>query len=154
MGKQSAGILMYRRFNDLLEVLLVHPGGPFYINKDLGAWSIPKGEFTDEEKPKDAAIREFKEELGISPEGNMLELTPAIQKGGKKVYAWALEGTLDTQNITCNTFSMEWPPKSGIMKQFPEIDKAEWFPVRTAIAKINRAQIAFIDELILILKDL
>lgn len=147
MGKQSAGILMYRLRNDRLEILLVHPGGPFWAKKDLGAWSIPKGEFENEDAAN-AAKREFREETGVSIEGDMMPLTPQKQKGGKVVHAWAVEGDLDPNNIRSNMFELEWPPKSGKTRLFPEIDKAEWFPVHTAIKKINKGQVGLIDELI------
>jgi predicted NUDIX family NTP pyrophosphohydrolase len=148
--KISAGILMYRFKNRQLEVLLVHPGGPFFKSKDAGAWSVPKGEISGEENPMVTAIREFKEELGTDIHGDMRELTPVIQKGGKTVFAWAAEGDLDTEKIVCNTFLLEWPPKSGRMQEFPEIDKAEWFTLPVAKSKINAAQVAFIDELVTI----
>jgi len=147
MSKQSSGILLYRRKNDRLEFLLVHPGGPFWKKKDAGAWSIPKGEFDDEDALQ-AAKREFKEEIGLPIEGQVVALEPQKQKGGKLVYAWALEGDLDPRNIKSNTFEMEWPPKSGKKQQFPEIDRAEWFPAPTALQKINQGQAAFIQELI------
>ena len=147
MSKQSSGILLYRRKNERLEFLLVHPGGPFWKKKDAGAWSIPKGEFEDEDALQ-AAKREFEEEIGMPIEGQMVALEPQKQKGGKLVHAWALEGDLDPQNIKSNTFEMEWPPKSGKKQQFPEIDRAEWFPAPTALQKINQAQAAFIRELI------
>lgn len=152
MKKFSAGILMYRFNNKSIEVLLVHPGGPFYQNKDLGVWSIPKGEFIEGEEARDAAIREFREELGFSLHGDMAELSPVIQKNGKKVFAWAIEGNLDPGKIVCNTFPLEWPPRSGQIKEFPEIDKGEWFPLNEARIKIIEAQAAFIDELVEILK--
>lgn len=138
---------MYRRKNDQLEFLLVHPGGPFWKKKDAGAWSIPKGEFEDEDALQ-AAKREFEEEIGMPIEGQMVVLEPRKQKGGKLVHAWALEGDLDPQSIKSNTFELEWPPKSGKKQQFPEIDRAEWFPASTALQKINQGQAAFIQELI------
>ena len=138
---------MYRRRNDRLEFLLVHPGGPFWKKKDAGAWSIPKGEFEDEDALQ-AAKREFEEEIGIPIDGELFPLTPQKQKGGKVVHAWALEGELDPQNIKSNTFELEWPPKSGKKQQFPEIDRAEWFLAPTALQKINQGQAAFIQELI------
>jgi predicted NUDIX family NTP pyrophosphohydrolase len=147
MAKQSAGILLYRRKRDQLEVLLVHPGGPFWAKKDQGAWSIPKGEYEDEDALA-AAKREFEEETGIPIEGEILALSPQKQKGGKLVDAWAVEGDLDAERVRSNTFEMEWPPKSGKKQQFPEIDKAGWFPVATALEKINPGQAAFIHELI------
>jgi len=126
----------------------VHPGGPYFAKKDLGAWSIPKGEFTDEETPLNAAIREFKEELGRDVSGTFIELGTTKQKSGKIVHAWAVSFNLDTANIVSNTFSLEWPPKSGKMKEFPEVDKAEWFPVSVAREKLNEGQVKFIDELV------
>lgn len=148
MGKKSSGILLYRLTNSILEVFLVHPGGPFWARKDLHSWSIPKGEFTDEEDPLSAALREFEEETGIPLNGNFKGLTPVIQKGGKKVYCFSCEGNLDQDKIRSNTFEMEWPPKSDKKQFFPEIDRGEWFDVATGKLKIIEAQAAFIDELI------
>jgi len=150
--RQSAGILLYRFIDELLEVFLVHPGGPFWANKDEGAWSIPKGEFEQDEQPLDAAIREFKEETGSALYGDFLMLTPVIQKAGKQVYAWAIEGNINAQAIQCNTFKMQWPPKSGKWQTFPEVDKADWFSIEEAKQKINPAQVSFIDELLAHLK--
>jgi predicted NUDIX family NTP pyrophosphohydrolase len=147
MSKQSSGILLYRRSQNHLEVLLVHPGGPFWAKKDLGAWSIPKGEF-EEEDALAAARREFTEETGFPIVGEMLALSPQRQKAGKIVYAWAVEGNLNPQQVRSNTFEMEWPPKSGRKQRFPEIDKAGWFPVEVALKKINPGQTAFIQELV------
>lgn len=146
MTKKSAGILLYRFVDGNFEVLLVHPGGPYWAKKDLGAWSIPKGEFEDED-PIDAAKREFSEEIGISIAGDLLSLTPQKQKGGKIVYAWAIEGDLDTSKVRSNTFEMEWPPKSGRKQQFPEIDKAEWFPSQVAYRKMHKGQNELVKEL-------
>ena len=143
--KQSAGILVFR-FREDLQVFLVHPGGPFFKNKDLGAWTIPKGEFTEDEEPLDAARREFFEETGHTLSGDFIKLSPVKQKGGKVVLAWALEKDIDENDITSNTFQIEWPPKSGKMKSFPEVDKAAWFSTNEAKEKINPAQVAFIDE--------
>lgn len=148
MSRKSAGILLYKTSSKKLEVFLVHPGGPFWKNKDEGAWSIPKGEFSDEEKPLDAAIREMKEETDVLLKGDFIELTPVKQKSGKMVHAFAKEYDLDPSQIKSNEFEMEWPPKSGKKKSFPEIDKAEWFDVNTAKRKIIAAQSAFIDELL------
>lgn len=145
--KKSAGILLYRIRSQALEVFLVHPGGPFWKNKETAAWSIPKGEFTEEELPLDAAIREIKEETGIECEGNFIELTPVKLKSGKQVFAWALEKEIDPAQITSNTFEMEWPPRSGQYKPFPEVDKADWFTMNEAKQKINQGQAGFIDEL-------
>lgn len=147
MPQKSAGILLYRIKNKNLEVLLVHPGGPFWKNKDEGAWSIPKGEFDGDEKPLDAAIREMNEETGVTLSGDFIELTPVKQKSGKLVYAFAKEYDLDPSQIKSNEFEMEWPPKSGKKKMFPEIDKAEWFDIKTAKEKITPAQTDLVDEL-------
>ncbi|TMI97128.1 MAG: NUDIX domain-containing protein [Bacteroidetes bacterium] len=153
MSKKSAGILLYRIKNKMLEVLLVHPGGPFWIKKDAGAWTIPKGELNVDEEPFDAAIREMKEETGIILKGNFIELTPVKQKGGKLVYAWAKEQDVDLSDIKSNEFEMEWPPKSGKKKIFPEIDKADWFDLKTAKEKMNAGQVPLIQELIIKLKS-
>lgn len=146
MSKKSAGILLYRFINKQLEVLLVHPGGPFWKNKETGAWSIPKGEFEDEE-PLAAAIREMKEETGIRLKGDFIELTPVKQKSGKLVYAFAKEYNIDPAQIKSNEFEMEWPPGSGKKKKFPEIDKAGWFEKKTAMEKIIVAQSSLVEEL-------
>ena len=147
MAKQSAGILLYRIVDGQLQVFLVHPGGPFFKNKDDSSWSIPKGEFTDDENPLDAAKREFLEETGQIINGNFIELTPIQQKGGKTVHAWAVEGDIDHETIVSNTFEVEWPPRSGKKQSFPEIDRAAWFDLETAKVKINAAQAGLIDEL-------
>ena len=147
MPKQSAGILLYRKINNQLEVFLVHPGGPFFKNKDDAAWSIPKGEFLDEEDALIAAKREFLEETGQSVDGNFIKLKPVKLKSGKTVYAWAVEGDIDHEVIISNVFEMEWPPKSGKMASFAEVDRAAWFEPAVAKVKINSAQIALIDEL-------
>src|SRR6266481_5537086 len=146
MPKISAGLLLYRIHNGALEFLLVHPGGPFWKNKDAGAWTIPKGEIADNEEPLTAAMREFEEELGIKPSGPFTELTPIKQKGGKMVHAWAVAGDCDPPQIKSNTFSMEWPPKSGKQAEFPEVDRAEFFKLEDAKAKINPAQISLLEE--------
>jgi predicted NUDIX family NTP pyrophosphohydrolase len=147
MSKKSAGILMYRFNKNQIEFLLVHPGGPFWEKKDLGAWSIPKGEF-DTEDALETAKREFFEETGALIEGKLTPLTPQRQKSGKIVHVWAVEGNLDASSIKSNLFEIEWPPKSGRKQLFPEVDKAEWFSFPTAIQKISQGQIAFISELI------
>ena len=147
--KKSAGILLYRLLKNKPEFFLVHPGGPFWTNKDAGAWTIPKGEYDINEEPLAAAIREFSEETGHIITGNFISLTPIIQKAGKQVDAWALEGDIDTTNIRSNSFNIEWPPKSGNWKSYPEIDRAEWFDLKTAKEKINPAQVAFLEELII-----
>ena len=148
MAKKSAGILLYRFKGGILEVFLVHPGGPFWAKKDLGAWSIPKGEIAENEDPLDTAKREFREELGVGFSGDLIPLTPIKQRGGKIVYAWASEGDMDPDKIKSNTFEMEWPPKSGRKREFPEIDRGEWFNISDAKRKINPAQSALIDELV------
>lgn len=147
MQKTSAGILMYRINNNAPEVLLVHPGGPFFRKKDAGAWSIPKGEIHEGEDPLAAGRREFEEETGCRPEGSFLPLSPIKQKNGKIVLSWAVEGDCDAESIKSNTFSMEWPPKSGRMKEFPEVDRAAWLTIEEARRKINPAQAALLDEL-------
>jgi predicted NUDIX family NTP pyrophosphohydrolase len=145
--KTSAGILLFRNADKKISFFLVHPGGPFWKNKDLGAWSIPKGEFNVEEDALQAAIREFEEETGIRCEGNFLALTPLKQKSGKLIYAWALEKDIDPRKIKSNSFEMEWPPRSGLKKTFPEIDRGEWFNAAEAKLKINNSQAQLIDEL-------
>lgn len=147
MPKQSAGILLYRKASHGLQVFLVHPGGPFFKNKDEGSWSVPKGEYLPDEDPLLAAKREFKEETGHEIAGNFIALSPIKQKGGKTVLAWAVEGSIDQENIKSNTFEIEWPPRSGKKQTFDEIDSAEWFDIATAKIKINPAQAALIDEL-------
>ena len=144
--KQSAGLLLFRR-NRELEVMLIHPGGPFWKNKDTGAWSIPKGEFAEDEDALKAAIRELKEETGFEITGEYIPLQPIRQKGGKLVHAWAVEKDMDPTKIKSNLFEIEWPPRSGKMKQFPEVDKAAWFKLKDAREKINQAQISFLDQL-------
>lgn len=135
-----------------LEVLLVHPGGPFWSKKDLGAWSIPKGEVEEDEGLLEGAIREVREETGILVEGNFLALTPVRQKAGKIIHAWAVNAEVDTGNITSNSFELEWPPRSGTRKTFPEIDKASWFGIGEALKKINPGQSPLLHELMSILK--
>jgi predicted NUDIX family NTP pyrophosphohydrolase len=147
MAKKSAGILLWRRERGGLRVLLVHPGGPFWKNKDAGAWSIPKGEYDDTEDALAAARREFAEELGELPRGEVRLLGDIRQKAGKVVTGFALEGGFDAANFRCNTFEMEWPPKSGTRASFPEVDRAEWFALAEAREKINPAQRGLIDRL-------
>jgi predicted NUDIX family NTP pyrophosphohydrolase len=150
--KQSAGILLYRQKNNHSEVFLVHPGGPFWARKDLHSWSIPKGEFNEDEFPLDAAKREFEEETGFPLTGQTTELTPIKQKGGKLVICFACEGDIEPKSIHSNTFEMEWPPKSGKKQSFPEIDKGEWFDLTEARIKINESQVPLIAVLEDILK--
>ncbi len=150
--KQSAGILLYK-IDDEIQFFLVHPGGPLWKNKDEGAWTIPKGEFTNKEDALTAAIREFEEETGKVLQGNFIELKPIKQKGGKIVFAWAVESFINADEIVSNTFEIEWPPRSGRRQSFVEIDKAGWFKKEDAIRKINPSQISFFDELIFILSN-
>ena len=147
MPKRSAGLLLFRRRNHELQVLLIHPGGPLWVKKDEGAWSIPKGEIENGEDPLAAARREFNEELGSPVAGEFIELTPIRQASGKFVHAWAVEGDFDPATLTSVLFSMEWPPRSGRQQHFPEVDRAEWFTIDEAKRKINKAQIALLDQL-------
>ena len=147
MNKKSAGILAYRKNVSGLEVFLMHPGGPFWKNKDLGAWSIPKGEIADNEDEKEAAKREFEEETGMKINADLIPLKPIRQKNGKTVMAWAVNQDIDPSKIVSNLFEIEWPPKSGKHQQFPEMDRAEWFSVSDAREKIIAGQAALIDEL-------
>jgi len=148
MTKKSAGILLYRLTNKILEVLIVHPGGPFWAKKDLGVWSIPKGELNDNESLLDAALREFQEEMGEQISGNFIPMTPIKQNNGKIVYAFALEHDFDALKTKSNTFTMEWPQKSGKKQEFPEIDKGQWFDFTTSKQKLNKCQAFIIDELV------
>lgn len=150
MTATSAGILLYRRSSATAEVLLVHPGGPFWTKKDLGAWSIPKGELEDGEEPRACALRELEEELGsrlgLGP-SDLAELGSVRQKGGKVVHCWAAEADFDPARLNSNTFSMEWPPRSGVEREFPEVDRAEWFAFEEARRRINSAQADLLDRL-------
>jgi predicted NUDIX family NTP pyrophosphohydrolase len=145
--KKSAGLLLYRHRNGALEVFLVHPGGPIWANRDMGSWSIPKGEFGPDEDPLAAARREFEEETGFKVEGCFSALTPVRQRNNKLVYAWAVGGDCDAALAKSNTFPLEWPPHSGIIREVPEIDRAAWFSMATAREKILNGQIGFLDEL-------
>jgi predicted NUDIX family NTP pyrophosphohydrolase len=145
--RASAGILLFKR-SPGLQFFLVHPGGPFWKGKDAGAWSIPKGEFVEPEPPEAAAIREFREETGTLLAGELIPLSPVRQKAGKWVHAFALEGDIDPNNISSNSFSVEWPYRSGRWQQYPEVDEAAWFTYPDAIVKINPAQVALLDELV------
>jgi len=147
MGRQSAGLLVFRRRGTEVEVLLVHPGGPFWAKKDRGAWSIPKGEHAPEEDPLNAARREFTEETGAVVDGPFLPLRPVRQAGGKVVAAWAVEAEVDAATIRSNMFSLEWPPRSGRYVDVPEVDRAEWFPLSVAEEKIGVGQRPFLIEL-------
>ena len=146
MKKKSAGLLMYRFVDDVLEILLGHMGGPFWAKKDEGAWSIPKGEFKDED-PLAAARREFEEETGFSAVGDVISLEPLRQPGGKLVFAWAMRRDLDPSGLKSNTFSMEWPPKSGRQQEFPEVDRAAWLPIESASRKMLKGQTGFLAQL-------
>ena len=150
--RTSAGILVFRKTNKYIEIFLVHPGGPFWKGKDKGAWSIPKGEFTKDEDALTVAKREFCEETGQTIDGDFIELKPIQQKGGKMVYAWAVEGHADAENIASNTFKQEWPYKSGKWITIPEVDKAAWFGIEEAKEKMNAAQVGFVEELVSLLK--
>lgn len=145
--KKSAGILPFRKKGKTVEVLLVHPGGPFWKNKDAHGWSVSKGEFSDQEKPFEAALREFREETGFTAEGDFIEFQPVRQPGGKLVYVWALEAEFNPDELQSNTFPLEWPPRSGKMTQFPEVDKAAWFPPETAVQKIHKGQVPILEQL-------
>jgi len=151
MPKQSAGILLYRFRNETPEVLLVHPGGPFWAKKDKGVWSIPKGEIEENENPFAAAKRETAEETGMNVEimntSSFIELSPVKIKSSKIIFTWAVEGDFDTNEIKSNSFEMEWPPKSGQRKQFPEADNAGWFSIEEAKIKVNEGQVAILEEL-------
>ena len=149
MPRRSAGVLLYRIGDGGLEVLVVHPGGPFWAKRDDGAWSIPKGEYAEDEDPRAAALREFEEELGTPPPGGeRIELGEVRQSGGKLVTAWALEGDLDADAITSNTYKVQWPPRSGQWRTYPEVDRAGWFAPEAAKVKLLSAQAALVDRLV------
>lgn len=155
MPKLSAGLLVYRSMNGRLEVLLVHPGGPYWAKRDDGAWSLPKGEYEADEDPLRVAIREFREELGVGPptDREPVSLGESRQPSGKRISAWALKGDVDVGVVNSNTFTMEWPPGSGNSVEFPEVDRAAWFDVDTARRKLLPGQIGFIDRLSELLRD-
>jgi predicted NUDIX family NTP pyrophosphohydrolase len=143
--RRSAGIVLYR---NALEVLLVHPGGPFFAKRDAGVWSIPKGEYEDGDDPLAAALREFEEELGTPLDADApIELGTIVQRGGKHVTAWAVQGDLDAAAAHSNTFVMEWPPRSGVQREFPEVDRAQWFSIEQAREKLVPAQVELLDRL-------
>ena len=146
--KWSAGILMFRKRESSLQLFLVHPGGPFWRNKDAGAWSIPKGEYEEGKDPLAAAKREFLEETGIEADGEFLPLGEIKQPSGKVITAWALEGDCEPSAVRSNMFSMQWPPKSGRQQEFPEVDRAAWFSVMEAKKRIVKGQIGFIDRVV------
>jgi len=147
MGKKAAGILLYRKKGLSLEVFLIHPGGPFWAKKDESSWSIPKGEFLENEDPLTAAKREFQEETGFEAEGPFVSIGYIKQSSGKTVHAWACEGDLDASAIQSNSFSLEWPPHSGKFQDFPEADRAEWFSLDMARKKILKVQMPFLKNL-------
>jgi predicted NUDIX family NTP pyrophosphohydrolase len=147
MPKMSAGLLLYRKVDGAIEVFLVHPGGPFWAKKDDGAWSIPKGEFNADEDPLEAAKREFQEETGLVGEGEFQPLKPIRQRGGKIVYSWAVHLDLDASVLKSNTFPVEWPPGSGKIREFPEVDRAEWFKIDLAKRKILKSQVDLLEQL-------
>jgi predicted NUDIX family NTP pyrophosphohydrolase len=148
MKKQSAGILLFRRTTASAEVLLGHPGGPFWRNKDKGAWSVPKGEYEADEEPLVAACREFQEETGQAvPDGERIDLGEMKRKDGKVIHVWAIEGAIDEQHIMSNMFEIEWPPKTGQMQSFPEIDRAAWYGLNQAPMKMHQGQGVFIERL-------
>lgn len=152
--KRSAGVLVHRSGAGGVEVLLVHPGGPFWSRKDEGAWFIPKGEINPDEEPLAAAYREFAEELGFAaPAGEPLELGTVKNKGGKLIYAWALAGDLDLAAFRSNTFSMEWPPRSGQKREFPEVDRAQYFSVEQALTKMHAAELPLVERLLQRLRE-
>jgi predicted NUDIX family NTP pyrophosphohydrolase len=149
--KKSAGVLLYRRRGALLEVFLVHPGGPFWAKKDDGSWSIPKGEYEAGDDALEAAKREFREETGFTADGEFVPLTPLEQASGKLVSAWAVEGDADPSKLRSNTFRLEWPPRSGARQEFPEVDRGGWFDLETARRKLLPGQLPLLTELTSIL---
>ncbi|MDP9795814.1 putative NUDIX family NTP pyrophosphohydrolase [Catenuloplanes nepalensis] len=154
MAKKSAGILVFRLLNNVVEVLLVHPGGPLWARKDDGSWSIPKGEYTDDDDPLNAAVRELSEETGIEADlTQCFTLGEIKQKGGKVVTSWALETDFDITQLKSNTFQMEWPRNSGVIRDYPEVDRAEWFPITAAKTKLLTAQAPLLDRLVERLKS-
>jgi predicted NUDIX family NTP pyrophosphohydrolase len=153
MQKQSAGLMMYRTIQEGLQVLLVHPGGPYWVKKDLGAWSIPKGEYQEQEQPLEAAIREFREETGLFSSGPFVELGSVKQAGGKIVTAWAFGGDCDPAAITSNLCRIEWPPRSGRQIEFPEVDRARWFTLEEAKTYVLKAQVPFLETLAELIDD-
>jgi predicted NUDIX family NTP pyrophosphohydrolase len=147
VAARSAGMVVYRRRPGGLEFLLVHPGGPYWAKKDDGAWSIPKGEHGDSEDPREVARRELEEETGLRVDGELIPLQPIRQRGGKSVAAWGCEADWDPADLRSNTFRMEWPPRSGKMAEFPEVDRAGWFTLEQARVKLNPAQLPLLEEL-------
>jgi predicted NUDIX family NTP pyrophosphohydrolase len=152
MPKQAAGVLLFRRGPSGLEVLLAHPGGPLWARKDAGSWTLPKGQFTGEEQPLDAARREFEEEMGAPPVGQFITLGTIKQPSGKVIHAWAAESDFDCATVKSNLFSLEWPPRSGKLAEFPEVDRAGWFSIEEARVKILKGQAPFLDRLLALLE--
>ena len=152
-GKKSAGILLYRRSPTGIQVFLAHPGGPFWAKRDQGSWTVPKGEVDEDEDTLEAAQREFREETGTCVHGSFIELSPVRQPSGKVIHAWAVEGDIDAAAIMSNTFSIEWPPKSGETREFPEIDRAGWFTLSEAREKLLPGQLPLIDQLTRVVPD-
>ena len=148
MSVHSAGILLFRYRHKQLELFLVHPGGPFWANRDEGAWSIPKGLFEGDEQPIEAARREFREETGFDAQGTFIELGQKKMPSGKIVHAWALEQDIDASKLESNTFTLEWPRNSGVLREYPEVDRGEWLSLKQAVTKIHKGQKEFIDRLI------
>lgn len=148
MAKQAAGILLFRRRGTELEVLLAHPGGPLWARKDVGAWTIPKGQFLNDELPLDAAKREFEEEMGSAPHGEFQPLGSIKQPSGKVIHVWAAESDFDVTTVHSNLFELEWPPKSGRMAEFPEVDRAQWYSMSEARLKIIKGQAPFLERLL------
>ncbi|MGC3974824.1 MAG: NUDIX domain-containing protein [Nitrospira sp.] len=151
--KLSAGIVLYRRSGGRLEVFLVHPGGPFWAKKDAGAWSVPKGEYAEGEDPEAVARREFQEETGCELTGELRPLPPLKQPSGKVISAWAVEGDIDPTDLKSNTFPLEWPPRSGKLQQFPEVDRGAWFDMSTAHEKLLSGQRPFLEQLLRFVKE-
>jgi predicted NUDIX family NTP pyrophosphohydrolase len=153
MARQSAGLLVYRRAKNGLQVFLVHPGGPFWAKKDRGAWSIPKGEFDESEEGLAAARREFREEVGQDIAGVFIALTPSRQPSRKTIHAWAVEGEVDAETLVSNEFELEWPPRSGRMQRFPEVDAGAWFAFDEAKGRIQPGQLPILEELAQLLEE-
>ncbi len=153
MAKQAAGILLFRRGAAGTEVLLAHPGGPLWARKDIGAWTLPKGQFTEGEQPLDAAKREFEEEMGSAPAGEFQPLGTLKQPSGTVIHAWAVESDFDPASVKSNLFSLEWPPRSGRFAEFPEVDRAAWFSIPEARRKIVKGQAPFLDRLLALLNS-
>ena len=153
MARQSAGLLVYRRAKNGLQVFLVHPGGPFWAKKDRGAWSIPKGEFAEGEEALAAACREFREEVGQDVAGPFVALTPRRQPSRKMIHAWAVEGEVDAEALVSNEFELEWPPRSGRMQRFPEVDAGTWFTFEEAKGRIQPGQLPILEELAQLLEE-